>query len=663
MRDKRTVFVIFILPILLYPIMIVGFSQLSILLVGKMEKEAYPIAINSPDSLPELMAAFEADTQLKIVEPENPDSALVKGEILVFLQFPEGFSVRIDEGLRDSISIKFNGAEERSEFALSHVTDIISDFEKKIVTQRVVAAGLDSSVTDPIQAKRENVASKEKMGGMIFGRVLAMIVVLMVISGAYYASIDMVAGEKERGTLETLLVSPAGRMEIVFGKYLTVFVLALINALLNLASMGLSMSVGVQAMGGGLGDFMSLSLDPLTLGLILLQLIPLAALFSAMFLAVSSFAKSYKEAQAYLSPLFIVAELFAMAAILPGIELSTGLALVPILNVSLLIKKFMVGSVGWLNFALTWFSTALFAGITLKWAASILSNEEALLSESGGSPLSRIFARGKKSPHRESLAGAGDALFLYAASIALLFWVGVPLQARDVVEGLIITEVLLVVAPGYILARRLKLDIVKTFRFNKIEPVSALAAIPMAMAGFVLISQLQVLTNMIFPIPPEYTEAFEGMLGDIGSLGTVGGLAVLAILPALCEEFLFRGYILDGLSRRWGAAVGIVVGGVLFGAFHLDPFRLIPASLLGIVFGAIVLRRNSIFYGMIAHAVNNSCAFLLSIFSESLPQEYLSGESFAPIWVILPAAVVFALCLWFIIKPGKAEKPNKAVGS
>ncbi|MCK5832979.1 CPBP family intramembrane metalloprotease [bacterium] len=658
LRDRRAIFVIFILPLLLYPIMIVGFAQMSIFLVGKMEKELFPVIIENRESSPELMALFEEDTQLTIVTSDNPDSQLANGDILAKVTISDGFSGKINSGERDTLQIFFNGAEERSEFALSHILEILDSYEKHIVTKRVTSAGLDSFVTDPIVTIRENIATKEKMGGMVFGRVLAMILVLMVISGAYYSSIDMVAGEKERGTLETLLVSPAGRMEIVIGKYLTVLIMAFVNALLNLVSMGLTMSVGIDAMGGELSNFLSLSLAPGTLALILIQLIPLAALFSAAFLAISSSAKSYKEAQGYLTPLLIAAELPAMAALLPGLELNTGLAFVPVLNVSLLIKQLMVGSVGIINFAIVWISTAIFAILALKWASSIISNEEALLSESGGSPLSRAFASNKSLKTKKNHAGASDAFFLFAVAVALLWWVGTPVQMRDIVAGLLITEVLLVSAPAYLLARRLNLNIKETFRIKNPNLPRIFLTIPLGIAGFVLITQFQVLSNMISPISPDYLQQFEGMLNDIASLGIVGGLAVLAVIPAICEEILFRGYILDGLTRKWGPILGIVIAGVLFGAFHLDPFRLIPASLLGIVYGIMVFRRGSIFYGMGAHVINNSCAFLASIYGESICERYFSGEQLAPIWLIIIAIAIFTLCFALIIKKDKGLHPH-----
>ncbi|HHS51038.1 MAG TPA: CPBP family intramembrane metalloprotease [candidate division Zixibacteria bacterium] len=648
LRDKRAVFVIFILPILLYPLMIVGFAQMSIFLMGKMMKEQFPVAIENSHSAPELFALFEADTQLNIISPADIDSALEAGDILAHVIFAEGLEMRIAEGRSDSIIIRYDGSKERSDFVLSHISEIISGYEKDIVTARVTAAGLDSSVTEPINSRRENIASKEKMGGMVFGRILAMILVLMVISGAYYSSIDMIAGEKERGTLETLLVSPAGRMEIVFGKYLTVFVMAIVNALLNLASMGLTLSVGLGMMGGDIGQFLALSIAPATLTLILLQLLPLAALFSAIFLAVSSFAKSYKEAQSYLTPIFIVGQLFAMSAILPGLDINFGLAFVPVMNVSLLIKKLMVGPAGLVNFAVVWTSTAVFALLALRWAAGIISNEEALLSDSGGASLSRFFAHGKK-PVSTAHAGAIDSIILFAIAVALLIWIGAPLQQKDIVLGLSVTEIALVALPALLFAKRMKLNIRKTFRFNKIELIPTLAIIPMAIAGFFLMTQLQVLTYKIIPFPTEYLDLFEGMLTQIAALGTFGGLLVLAALPGICEELLFRGYILDGLSRKWGAGAGVVVSGVLFGAFHLDPFRLIPTSILGILFGAIVLRRNSIYYGMLAHFINNACALLLMIYGGAFAERFFSEESFAPAWMIMTAGVVLVASLVVVL--------------
>ncbi len=646
LRDKRTVFVIFVLPILLYPIMVVGFSQLSIFLIGKMAGETYKVVIENQTEAPNLFVEIETDSQFAIVEKTIPDSALQSGDIELIVHIPEGFESKIDMGESDTLRIEYNGAKERSDLALGRFEGLINDYGKGIIARRIEAAGLDANIVRPVVKDTRNVASEKKMGGMLFGRILALIIVIMVLTGAYYPSVDMVAGEKERGTLETLLVSPVSRMEIVIGKYATVFVLALVNALLNLASMGLTIGVGLKAMAGNeIMGKLAFSMDIGTLLVILLELLPLAALFSAVFLAISAFANSYKEAQGYLTPVFLIAELPAMAAVLPGVEISMGTAFIPVMNVALLFKAMMIGEFDILLIVAVWFSTAVYAALALKWASSILSNEEALLSESKTSPLTGFFSRKKETIKRE--ASASDALLLFAIVIALLIFIGVPVQASNVFTGLILTELALIAIPPLLMTKRLNLSFRRVFRLNKPNLVALAITGIFAISGAVLISQIQVLIYKITGVPMEYYEIFADLLEQIRSYGVLPALIVVGVLPAICEEILFRGYIMDGLTHRWGPTFGIIASGLLFGAFHLDPHRLIPAAILGIMFGAIVWRRNSIFYGMFGHLLNNGLAMGAFMLSSS-PVEELKGNDFAPLWQVFVALIVFSFAFYLL---------------
>jgi len=649
LRDKRTVFVIFILPIILYPLMIVGFTQLSVFMIGKIEEEVYKIVIQNADKDTTLVRYIEADSQFVIKQSDDPLGELDEGKIQIVVTIPEKFRTNILNGISDSLRIQFDGADEHSEAARSRIRRIISDYKEEIVEQRIADAGLDKNITRPIVDDYINIASEKKMGGFIFGRIVALILVLMAITGTYYTSVDMVAGEKERGTLETLLVSPVNRMEIVVGKYITVLVLGLLNAILNLASLGLTMGLGMKMMGGGLFDMIEFSITPWNLVIILLEIIPLAALFGAIFLALSSYAKSYKEAQGYLTPVFLIAELPAMAALLPGFELTTANSIIPVLNVALLFKKILIGPVAFHLIILTWVSTAIYAILALKWASKILSDEETLLSESDKSPLNRIFSR-KKSNVNNLKAGFSDSIGLFAICVALLWWIGAPLQAKDIIGGLLVTEIILVALPAYLLAKRLKYNIKTTFRLNKPKITSTLIIIPLAIAGFILIMQLQHIFSATLEIPQEYLSQFQLILDDIYSLGFLGGLAIIALLPAVCEEFLFRGYILDGLKRKIGPFYAIIITGILFGAFHLDPYRLVPASILGIFFGFLVWRSESIFIGMLAHFINNALSFSLNSFYEKYTVIEKFSEQLAPLWVIAIVMIVFVVLLWLFIK-------------
>ncbi len=648
LRDKRTIFVTFILPILMYPLLILGITQLSVIMIQKVERDTFIVNIENGKNFPQLMTALEADTQFVFAAPAKPESAVVAGDLQLYVQIPEHFDSIIAAGGTDSLKICYTAAKEKSTAAKERFEKIVADIEKKIVLTRLSNAGLDSALANPIASNFSNVAGKKQMGGFIFGGMIAFFVVILVVTGAYYPSVDLIAGEKERGTLETLLVSPAARTEIVAGKFAAVIALALANAMLNLASLYLTFAFGMGMMSGPLGEHIQFSITLSNLLFILVLIFPLAALFGALFLTISSYAKTYKEAQGYLTPVFMAAQFPAMAALLPAFHLNTGMLFIPVLNVTMLFKEMLSGKSELWQIAVVFAVNAFLAILGIRWAARTLSNEEHLLSSEEGSFFAKLFAQKStrtKIAKREKLPSLADSLFLFALTVALMFWIGQKLQAHEIISGLVATQILLIFLPPLLLARRLGYDLSQTFSLKIPKFLPSIATVFASSGLFILILQLQVLLSSSFTLPPEFTEAFKEMFGKLNSLGLFGGITVIALFPAMCEEFLFRGYILTGISQKHGKVWGIVISALLFGLLHMSPYKLLPTALIGALLAIIVTYRGSIIYGMIGHFTNNALAFLITYFAlDSTP--WAIGEAFAPAWVIVAAAISLIGGLW-----------------
>src|SRR5208282_2792338 len=168
----------------------------------------------------------------------------------------------------------------------------------------------------------------------MLARVFPFMLVLWSLTGALYPAVDLCAGEKERGTMETLLISPAGREEIVWGKFLTIWVFSAGTALLNLLSMGLT----TWSFAGQLPR-----VEFTTGGLLwcVLLLLPLSAFFSAVCLAIGAYARSTKEGQYYLMPLFLVTMPLIFLTLAPGVELNSFYSMVPVTGVALLMQRLL----------------------------------------------------------------------------------------------------------------------------------------------------------------------------------------------------------------------------------------------------------------------------------------------------------------------------------
>jgi sodium transport system permease protein len=218
------------------------------------------------------------------------------------------------------------------------------------------------------------------MSGMFIGTMLGYMFVTFMLMGAMYPAIDMTAGEKERRTMEMLLSSPAGRVEIVLGKILVAITASLTTSVLTIISFGVSFFFGMKGIRSGRQPqlIMEIPLDAKTFVLIFASMIPMAVLSATLMIAIATMAKSYKEAQSYITPLLLVAIIPAMVSLLPGVKLNAWMALIPIVNFSQLIKELMLGDWSWIGFTLTLLSNLIYAAIAFTGAVMVFKNERIL---------------------------------------------------------------------------------------------------------------------------------------------------------------------------------------------------------------------------------------------------------------------------------------------
>jgi sodium transport system permease protein len=228
--------------------------------------------------------------------------------------------------------------------------------------------------------QQENVVSPEKVAAESYGGFIPYIVILMCMTGAMYPAMDLTAGEKERGTMETILTSPISRTDLALGKFYLVVTASLVTAFLSVISMGTSVALLSTFVGNGIGgeDIPILPIHLKTAVAVFVVALPVAVLFAAVLLTISLFARSQKEAQSYLTPLTFVVIVPALAAILPDIELTPKLAIVPILNASLLCKELVSGTYHWNYIALIFLSTSVYAAAALFIAVKMFQRESVL---------------------------------------------------------------------------------------------------------------------------------------------------------------------------------------------------------------------------------------------------------------------------------------------
>ena len=389
LRDRRTLLSTIIIPTLVMPFIVLSAGMISYKVVNKAREEIPSVMVLGGADSPVVRAAIEANKSIKLV-PATADwkQRIIDKNLRAAVELPPGFDAALGHGESATVKIYNYESELRSGFAVSELRRFFTEYRDKTVAARLAAQGLPASFIKPFEIRSANVAPLEKVGGNMVGGIIPYFFIILCFMGAMYPAIDLTAGEKERGTMETILCSPVARIDLVVGKFLLVLTASLATVVFSLLSMGATFVVGglLLAQGGGgvaaaaaKGSAAQLpTIDPLGLLAVVAMVLPVAVLFAAVLLTIALFAKNYKEAQSYVSPLIIVIILPAMMAMLPGVELNTRLALVPILNISLVSKELVSGVWHWHYLALIFGSSCLYAAAALALCVRMFNRESVL---------------------------------------------------------------------------------------------------------------------------------------------------------------------------------------------------------------------------------------------------------------------------------------------
>ena len=384
LRDRRTLITTFLVPLLIIPVLGAGFTAVMAGVIGKAKKEKPTVMIAGGTDSPGVVAILQKYPRIKAL-PATPDwkNKIIEKEIRAAVEIPEHFDDELAKGHAGTIKINIYGGEIKSELAAGNLENYLKEYRDSIATERLEANHLPTDLLKPFQVRRESVAPPEKEAGAILGGIIAYALILMCLNGAMSPAIDLTAGEKERGTMETILSSPVSRTHLVLGKFLLVLTASMITAMLLMVSAGVPSTVLQKShtldqtteAGETAPHF---ALGPKAIVSVVIMAVPLAVLFSAGLITIALFAKSNKEAQSYIAPLMFLVLIPAVAAMLPGVDLTLKLAIVPLLNVSLLCKELVSGEYHWNYIVLIFASTCVYAAGALFLAVKMFQRESVL---------------------------------------------------------------------------------------------------------------------------------------------------------------------------------------------------------------------------------------------------------------------------------------------
>lgn len=641
-RDRRTIITSFVLPIILYPLLMIGFSSMMSRQEMKLDQQEMLIYIQ--DNVRNDVSQIIKESISQIETLQIMDDAETYKEI-TYLDLLKENSIQSLINIEDSLSANgytvynitcfYNETSEISSMAFSKITNKLREAEEILVSKRLEKIQINNEILNAVEIKKENIAPPEQMVGFVVGKFLPYLLIILTISGASVIASDLIAGEKERGTLETILVSAARRNELVIGKYLTIITISIITVLLNLLSMYISFRHIFMQLGKGIGD---IQLPIGNFALILFLMIPLITFFSAILLSISTYSRNIKEAQSYQMPLLFGAIMLSMVSFLPGFELNIGFSLIPIVNFSLMMRDIMLNNYNLQYFFLILTSTLVLDVVAVYVSIKLFHSEKVLFRTAEEKSL-KFWGKNKKNVLNQQFVMAYFVIMLIA-----LYYIGGRWQMKDMMIGLVKTQLILILLPIILILRISKNDLKTTLKINYTNPLNFLIVIFAAIPLLLLAGILGQIINLIFPISESYISVLQDLI-KVQNNGLWFTVFVVGVLPGICEEVMFRGFILNALKKK-GVWYSIIFTAILFGVFHLDPFRLLPASLLGIWLGYLAVKTNSLFVPILAHFAHNTLSILITNFSEKIPFiTIIIKDDMIAYWVIFPAVLLIYIAV------------------
>ena len=544
----------------------------------------------------------------------------------------------------------------------------ISDWHSNWLRRHLQGTDLGESIVDPPKVRNIDASSAEMKRAIVWSKILPFVMLVWALTGAFYPAIDLCAGEKERGTLETLLCSPARRREIVWGKLLTIMCFSIGTALLNLASMHTTASI-VMSQFANLGavDMVS-AMGPLPLhsmGWLILLVIPISAMFSALALAVACLAQSTKEGQYYLMPLLLVGMPLVMLPMIPGATLSHGTSIVPVTGAVLISRALMDGeySLALLHLPTVAIVTVVCYLLSVRWAVRQFESESVMFSDGERASISQwirnVWRKREDTPlPNESILCA--LLILVCLFFGRLAFGGMELTWGGIVQSTVVIQVAMMLAPALIMATILTRSTRKALRLHNPGFLNLGFAILLAVCMHPTYAAFASLVGSEYKLGEQTVNLLMQFDSIIASTPIWSVLLVLAVMPAICEELVFRGFVFAGLQRNNGHVRAILLSSVFFGLSHGVLQQTITASVIGLLLGWIAYRSGGVGCTIAYHCVHNSLSMLIAAHSSrgGVVPQWLSwaihknnGQlSYTASWCALSVLTAIVLCIWFAIR-------------
>ena len=641
LRDRRTIVTLMVMPLLLYPLLGFGLRFIAFQQPSDSKLE-YRLAFETEDAAIWITDALQLGRQVQgTLDDSDPEP-----ELKIFLpsdDFPFDLEATVlESGVDLGVRIELddtagvgspNAVVQLFENAGSPLSrDAADHVERRLAAANIqwiknLARKRGQELAIPIEQFR-NRLEPQPTGSAILG-LIPLILLLMTVTGGVYPAIDLTAGERERNTMETLMALPVPRFRLLAAKYVAVVTVTMLTGLVNLLAMSVTL-YALQLDKSLLGD------GGFTIGLaarIFLALTAFALFYSALLLLLTSSARSFKEAQAYLIPLLLLSIAPGLVILMPNWNLSGVTAAIPLVNILLLARELLEGTVQRLPAMVAIISTVFYGASALALAAQVFGNDAVAVGSRGR--WRDLLQRPMESSALQSL----PVTLLVLSLLFPLYFIISGVLARGeapptnrLALSAVLTITLFVVIPVTVLGWQ-RVSRVRGLGLLRPAWPFLVAALLFGLATWPWVFEIIVFLQSvgIRGFDPAQIKDIDQLLAAWKEVPLWVVVLSLGVVPGICEETFFRGFLFNGLKQHMGAASTIIVSAVAFGLFHVvlsggaAPERILPSTLMGLLLGWMAWHSGSAIPSMVLHVVHNS-TLLMVVQSRDILADWNIGQ-------------------------------------
>lgn len=378
-RDRRTMFFMVVFPAVIIPLLLAGIPKLTIkLMKGEIEKTLNIAVLGGEfdEQLVEFLKSKERITIISEIPEEQIQELILSDSLDGGIVIPENTLASLKKNIPVELKHYFRSGKSKN-ISEKRILDILNLYFSPIIENRFHSLELNKTIFEPYAITKIDVASEQEKFGKTIGTYLPYMFLLFCFSGAMYPALDLGAGEKERGTLETILTSPANQIEILSGKFIVISFFGIMSVIFGLVGIFIAIKMNSDIP----QEIISVALNilgPKPILLMLSLLFPIALFFASFLLSISFYAKSFKEAQSIMGPLNLIIILPIMIGLMPGITLDATTALIPILNVSLAMNDIIAGTLSFPLYLEVMLSLLFFTALSMWVSVKFVSKESVI---------------------------------------------------------------------------------------------------------------------------------------------------------------------------------------------------------------------------------------------------------------------------------------------